>query len=65
MNKMSMKKTYVYTTKKIPKYDRTEKLFEKLPAKEEDKDYEVIDKLPSGKKKKKNQNALLRMAGEE
>jgi hypothetical protein len=48
------------------KYDLTEKLFEKLPAKEENKDYEVVAKLPSSKKKKsKSKNALLKMMGEE
>ena len=48
------------------KYDITEKLFEKLPAKKEDKDYEVIVKLPSDKKKKgKSKNAILKMMGEE
>jgi hypothetical protein len=50
------------------KYDITEKLFEKLPAKkeEENKDYEVVVKLPSDKKKKgKSKNAILKMMGEE
>jgi hypothetical protein len=48
------------------KYDLTEKLFDKLPVKEGNKDYEVVAKLPSDKKKKgKNKNALLKMMGEE
>lgn len=48
------------------KYDITEKLFEKLPVKE-NKDYEVVDRLPENKKKKgkKASNALLKMVGEE